>query len=317
MAVDIGGQARRLRDALEPLAGGVYVAPEAYAAYVALGFDGPIKGEDGAVRPEPKAYFTSRGACMGRVSGEVVAAAFGCFNPKVVVPAVEAGCQITTRDAVLQARERAAIEMLRRVIGERPEGMSRVTEVLRRAVEVAPWTGRPIFGGLLSQGFPGHPLGDLWRAADLLREYRGDSHVIAWAVGGADAVEILLLTEAWWGLPARSFIPSRGWQKADIDAGFDRLTRRGLMSDDEQVTDAGRAFREQIEVRTDDLERPVLEAIGDDLDEVLDHLTVWGDAITEAGLVPPNGAPASAGGGPHFGTGLSIDTAADLYKAPS
>ncbi len=89
MAVDFGGRARRLRDALEPLAGGVYVAPEAYAAYVALGFDGPIKGEDGAVRPEPKAYFTSRGACMGRVSGEVVAAAFGCFNPEVVVPAVE------------------------------------------------------------------------------------------------------------------------------------------------------------------------------------------------------------------------------------
>ena len=256
MALDFGGQARRLRDALEPLAGGVYVAPEAYAAYVALGFDGPIKGEDGAVRPEPKAYFTSRGACMGRVSGEVVAAAFGCFNPKVVVPAVEAGWQITTRDAVLQARERAATEMLQRVIGEQPEGISRVTEVLRRAVEVAPWTGRPIFGGLLSQGFPGHPLGDLWRAADLLREHRGDSHVIAWAVGGADAVEILLLTEAWWGLPARSFIPSRGWQKADIDAGFDRLTRRGLMTDDEQVTDAGRAFREQIEVRTDDLEQP-------------------------------------------------------------
>ena len=67
------------------------------------------------------------------------------------------------------------------------------------------------------------------------------------------------------------------------------------MTDDEQVTDAGRAFREQIEVRTDDLERPVLEAIGDDLDEALDYLTVWGDAITEAGLVPPNGAPASAG----------------------
>ena len=144
--------------------------------------------------------------------------------------------------------------------------------MLRRAAEAAPWAGRPIFGGLLSQGFPGHPLGDLWRAADLLREHRGDSHVIAWAVGGADAVEILLLTEAWWGLPARSFVPSRGWNKADIDAGFDRLKRRDLMTDDEKITDAGRAFREQIEVRTDDLEKPVLEAIGDDLDEVLGHL---------------------------------------------
>jgi hypothetical protein len=111
MAVDFGERARRLRDALEPLAGGVYVAPEAYAAYVALGFDGPVKGEDGAVRPEPKAYFTSRGACMGRVSGEVVAAAFGCFNPKVVVPPVEAGWQITTSDAVLQAMTSASMAL--------------------------------------------------------------------------------------------------------------------------------------------------------------------------------------------------------------
>jgi hypothetical protein len=38
---------------------------------------------------------------------------------------------------------------------------------------------------------PGSPMGDLWRAADLVREHRGDSHVISWAVGGADAVEVL------------------------------------------------------------------------------------------------------------------------------
>jgi hypothetical protein len=31
----------------------------------------------------------------------------------------------------------------------------------------------------------------------LLREHRGDSHVIVWALGGADAIEILLLTEQW------------------------------------------------------------------------------------------------------------------------
>jgi hypothetical protein len=52
-------------------------------------------------------------------------------------------------------------------------------------------------------------LGDLWRAADLVREHRGDSHVITWAVGGVDAVEVLLLTEQWWGSPlART--PRRG-----------------------------------------------------------------------------------------------------------
>jgi hypothetical protein len=47
----------------------------------------------------------------------------------------------------------------------------------------------------------------MWRAADLLHEQRGDSHVMTWAVGSVDAVEIPLLTEQWWGLPARAYTP--------------------------------------------------------------------------------------------------------------
>jgi hypothetical protein len=41
---------------------------------------------------------------------------------------------------------------------------------------------------------------------------------------------------------------------------------------DEQLSDAGRTFREEIEVRTDELERPIVDALGDDLDELVDHL---------------------------------------------
>ena len=79
---------------MEPVAAGVYFAPEAHASYSALGFDGSPVRQDGVARPELKSYFISRGACMGKVPGEVVAAAFGCFNPKVVVSAVAAGWQI-------------------------------------------------------------------------------------------------------------------------------------------------------------------------------------------------------------------------------
>jgi hypothetical protein len=148
-----------------------------------------------------------------------------------------------------------------------------------------------------------------------VREHRGDSHVITWAVGGADAVEILLLTEQWWGLPARSYAATRGWTAADMDAGFDRLERRGLMACGEQLTDAGRAFREEIEVRTDELERPVLDALGDDLDELLKYLDAWAEAVVAAGSYPKRvSGMYSQGGGPHFGSGLTIDTAAELYE---
>ncbi len=302
---------------MEPVAAGVYFAPEAHAAYQALGFDGSSVAADGVARPELKSYFTSRGACMGQVTGEVVAAAFGCFNPKVVVPSVAAGWQITDRNTVLAARERGATQMLQRILGEQPHGLARVTELLQRAADVAPWAGRAIYGGLRSLGFPDSPTGAMWRAADLLREHRGDSHVIAWAVGGADAVEVLLLTEQWWGLPARAYTPSRGWQPADMDAGFERLERRGLMKG-EQITDAGRAFREEIEVRTDELERPVLEALGDDLDELLAQLDPWSEAIIDGGSYPQRIAGVyNVGGGPHMGSGLTIDTAAEQYSQES
>ena len=251
---------------------------------------------------------------MGQVPGEVVAAAFGCFNPKVVVPAVKAGWQIASREAILEARERGATAMLQRVLGDKPEGLTGLPTC--SAVPPPRLRGQAArsIGGLRSLGFPGNPVGDLWRAADLVREHRGDSHVISWAVGGADAVEILLLTEQWWGLPARAYTPSRGWTDADMDAGFDRLQRRGLMTDDEQLTDAGRAFREEVEVRTDELERPVLDALGDDLDELLEHLDPWSEAIITAGSYPQRIAGVyNVGGGPHFGSGLTIDTAAELY----
>ncbi|MGY2125652.1 SCO6745 family protein [Nocardia gipuzkoensis] len=315
MTGDFQQNARRLRNAVEPLAAGVYFAPEAHQAYAELGFEGSPLTQDGVARPEMTAYFTSRGACMGHVPGEVVAAAFGCFNPKGVVPAVAKGWQITTREAILAAREQSATTMLTRILGEQPDGLARATDLLRRAAAAAPWTGRAIHCGLRSLGFPDHPMGALWRAADLVREHRGDSHVISWAVGGADAVEILLLTEQWWGLPARSYTPSRGWTTADMDAGFQRLAQRGLMTSAEKITDAGRAFREEVEVRTDELERPLLDALGDDLDELLSYLEPWSEAIITGYSYPKRIAGIyNVGGGPHFGSGLTIDTAAELYE---
>ncbi len=99
-----------------------------------------------------------------------------------------------------------------------------------------------------------------------------------------------------------------------MDAGFERLQRRGLMTDNEELTDAGRAFREEIEVRTDELERPIVEALGDDLHELVKYLDAWSDAIFAAGSYPQRIAGVyNTGGGPHFGSGLTADTADELY----
>jgi hypothetical protein len=289
-AEELGRRARALAGALEPVAGQVYFSPECHRAYEAMGF-GPSAGEAGGVAmPDGPAYFASRGSVMGQVPGEVVAAAFGVFNPAVVVPAVAHGWSLTDAATICAARTEGAIGQLRRVLGSRPDGLARASELLARATGGLRPEGKPIFAGLLSLGPPGDPIGDVWRLADLLREFRGDAHVAAWTATGVDATEIGLLTELYWGLPMRSYIRTRAWSSDDLDAAEERLAGRGLVADG-ALTDAGRSAREAIEVATDAQCRPFVEALGDDLDELVAILRAWSLAIVEAGGYP--------GAGPH------------------
>ena len=283
-------RARRLRDLVEPLAAGIYFAPEAHRAYAGLGF-GPSPVTVGGVEmPDGAAYFTSRGACMGRVPGEVVASAFGVFNPSAVVPAVTHGWSLTDPEAILSARLEGARGSLARMIGPDPDGVARATGILRRAAEAADVGGHALYAGLLSLGWPGDPVGDLWRAADLVREHRGDSHIAAWLAAGLDGVEIGLVTELWWGLPPRSYIRTRAWSDDQMDAALERLRSIGWVDASGGLSATGRAGREEIESATDAAERKILEAIGDDLAELDGVLGPWGKAIVTAG-----GYPAGAG----------------------
>src|SRR3546814_13920354 len=88
------------------------------------------------------------------------------------------------------------------------------------------------------------------------REYRGDVHSNVWTAAGFDATEIGLLTELYWGLPMRTYVRSRAWSDAELDAAEERLASRGLVADG-AFTDAGRAAREEVEVATDAACEPI------------------------------------------------------------
>jgi hypothetical protein len=279
--------ARALAAALEPFTGQVYFSPECHAAYEALGF-GASPGSMGPVAlPDGPAYFTSRGSVLGQVAGEVVAAAFGVFNPAVVVPAVAHGWTLTDAATIGDARTSGAVGQLRRVLGE-PDGLDRAVTLLRRTTDGLRPEGKPLFAGLVALGLPGEPLADAWRLADRLREHRGDVHVNAWTVSGFDACEIGLLTELYWGLPLRTYIRSRAWSDADLDAAEERLVARGLVADG-ALTDAGRDAREAVEVLTDEGCAPIVAALGDDLDELVGLLSGWSTRIQAAGGYPATG----------------------------
>jgi hypothetical protein len=240
--------------------------------------------------PDGPAYFTSRGSLMGQVPGELVAAAFAVFNPEAVVPSVTFGWSLTDARTICMARDEGAIAQLRRVLGDAPAGADRAREILTRAVGPLRPEGRPLFAGVLSQSIPADDLGAVWRLGDMLREYRGDSHTASWISAGVDATEIGLLSELYWGLPMRSYSRTRAWTDAQFDAAHERLRTRGWV-DDTALTEAGRERREAIEVATDAQMAGAMDAIGNDLDELLSILLPWGAAIRDG-----KGYPAS---GPH------------------
>lgn len=280
--------ARALASTIEPFSAQVYFSPECHAEYEMLGF-GPSPGDfAGVAAPDTAAYFCSRGSVMGQVPGTLVAAAFAVFNPAIVVPQVEKGWGITDATTICAARDRGSVGQLTRILGSHPEGVERATALLARAVDPLRPEGKPLYAGLLSLGLPGDPLADAWRLTDMLREYRGDSHTAAWTSAGLDPVEIGLLTEAYWGLPARTYIRTRAWTDTDLDEAEARLEERGLWAGG-AATDSGRSEREKIGEATDRQCKLLVDALGDDLDELLSILEPWSTAIKDAGGYPAAG----------------------------
>jgi len=263
---------RLLRNVCEPIGANVYFAPEAHQRYTALGLDWA------------SGYFCSRGASLGRPGGLVVTAAFGVFNPALVVPAVERGWAITTPEDILEARYTGAVASLRRLLGEPDETrLRRAVELLLRGLEAADAAGHPLYAGLRSLPFPDDPLGQLWRCCDMVREHRGDSQIAVWTVAGVCPVEIQLMMELVMGIPLKSFSRTRGWSTEEMDAALDGMRNKGWLEGD-AFSQTGRDLRERIESDTDDMETPIVDAIGSAFDDLITILRPWASAIYSAGI---------------------------------
>jgi hypothetical protein len=273
--------ARRLWNAIEPIASSVYFVAEVQEAYGRIGFPNYWTS-----------YFCSRSACLGQQPPLVVAATFGVFDPAIVTRAIEGGWAVTTPEAALAARLEGATAGLRRMLDDVVDAgaVKRATEILARAGDAAAsdpggYPGRPLFAALHGLGLPGDgAYGDLWRAADVLREHRGDSHVVAWTAMGLSAVEIGLLTELWWGGEPRRYIRTRGWDDAALDAGTTSLQERGFLTHDDPAvfTSAGEEVRAVIEEMTDRGEAAIVDSIGADEDELFALIEPMAKAIVAA-----------------------------------
>ena len=289
-------RSRVLSTLIEPLVASVYFSPEVHENFHRLGF-GPSTGKVSGdawleshwgecVMPDYAAYFASRGALVGDVPGEVVAALFGIFQPDAVIAAVAEGHRTAAREDIIAARDAGAIAQLHRVLGERPEGVDLVIDALTRAGSRLEMAARPMYAGVLSLPLPIPPVGQAWRLAERLREFRGDAFRCAWTVAGFSGCQIQMLSEMVAGFPRRAYTSGRVWTEAQMDEAEAGLVERGYASHGE-ATDAGRAAREDVELVVDRLCRPMTDGIGGDFAELAAVLTHWSDALIAANAHAP------------------------------
>ena len=262
---------RRLRARADGILAAAWFMPEATAGYPGIDL------------PPGVASIASRAACLGAIRGDAAAALLAPINPAGVVGALDAAWEVTTPSALLDARLDAATAHLAEAIGPEPEGIERAIELLVPVALAGPTEGHPVYAGLRSVGLPGSPLGDLWRACDLVRERRGDSHRNAWVAAGVDPVEINVLTELWRGVPVGSVTTNQmGWSATDCEEAIERLGEAGLV-DGDALTPAGREMRDAIEAATDRQEAVPAGVLGGDAEELFALLGPWARAVVTSG----------------------------------
>ncbi len=266
--------ARKMWRTLEPYHGLVYFAPEADQEYAALG----IVGRDG--------YFASRAAALGAVPAEVVTACFFNFSPVLVRHAIPRSWQAATPARVVEARLRAVDGALRRALGgevARPE-VARAADLARLAADACRPDGRALFAAHASLPWPTGPHLVLWHAITLLREFRGDGHLVALLDAGLDGIAALVIHAASGEVPRRVLQSTRGWTDDEWDAASSALARGGLVTADGQLTPEGAVLRARIEDRTDSLAMAPWRALGEaGCDELRALVRPWSRAIVGQG----------------------------------
>jgi hypothetical protein len=203
--------ARRMWTAFEPYHALIYFAPEARDAFKAIGLRGYWMG-----------YFASRAAPLGPVPAPVVTAAFYNFAPRVVERAIPDAWTFASPDQIIATRLGAADCALRRLLGDDTDSPSvaAAAALAREAVEGCSVHGRPLFAAYTVLPWPEPPYLTLWHAATLLREHRGDGHVVALLSAGVDECEAHHTLVAGGKVPREIVQPNRGWTASWPVAGW-------------------------------------------------------------------------------------------------
>src|SRR3954471_23534491 len=256
--------ARRMFELVEPIGVIPYSADEPNEAMFALGFTNYWD-----------IYFAGRAAPLGLVPPEVVDALFYNFAPGEVARHIPKVWRTTTPYAAIAARQMGCTKALRRILADHVDSpaFARAAELLIKAATSAPYEGRPMYAALRAIPVPDDIVARLFHAASLLREHRGDGHIAALMSEGVGGLEAHVLFALGMDMPAEKFGRIHHLPAPQLAAVIDGVRDRGLIGDDGWLSDQGRAVKQRVEARTDDLAATPYERLEPhDLDELMTAL---------------------------------------------
>ncbi|MER7133607.1 SCO6745 family protein [Streptosporangium saharense] len=277
-------QARRLWEAVEPLHAVVYFTPEPARAARALGVPGWWAG-----------YFTGRVAPLGPIDAATASAVLYGFAPGRVARALPGAWAHASPREVLAARFDAVRAVLDRALPAGRDGLERLAALLETAVGACRFEGRALAAGWSGVPVPSDVVGRVWLAATVLREHRGDGHVLAAVHAGLRGLDAILTHVATGAITRESIQISRGWSDEEWQESHGRLVALGLLDRAGGLTGSGERVRREIEEATDRLAADPVTALGEaGVAEVVALAAPLSRHLVDTGVIPvpnPIGAP--------------------------
>lgn len=277
--------ARRFWAAIEPIHAIVYFAPEPVEAGRRIGLRGFWMS-----------YFAGRVAPMGAVPAEaVVAMAYG-FAPAMVKRAIPDAWTFADPTTVVSARITSAGEALQHHLGSSAVTvLTELSGLLWTAIEAARFDGRPLAAAWSQVPRPVDTVESAWLATTILREHRGDGHVLAGVGAGLRGLDATVSFVATGAISRELIQPSRGWSDEDWERSVGRLQARGLLDRYGRLTKTGGTLRREIEDLTDRLASAPVERLGETgVERAIALATPLSRCLIDTGVIPvPNaiGAP--------------------------
>jgi hypothetical protein len=132
-------------------------------------------------------------------------------------------------------------------------------------------------------------------ATTVLREHRGDGHVLASVGAGLRGLDATVSFVATGAITRELIQPSRGWSDEDWAQSQRRLRARGILDRDGRLTKTGGALRRDVEELTDRLAAAPVERLGETgIERAIELAAPISRHLIDTGVIPvpnPIGAP--------------------------